>query len=70
MSHWYPVVWAQDMPTDKPTKVTLFDVDYVVAKLADGSVMCMEDRCAHKAAALSEGRVTSSGNFQCAYSRF
>jgi phenylpropionate dioxygenase-like ring-hydroxylating dioxygenase large terminal subunit len=67
MAHWYPVVWAQDVPENKPTKVTLFDVDYVVAKLADGSVICMEDRCAHKSAALSEGRVTSSGNFQCAY---
>ena len=66
-SHWYPVVWSQDVPKDKPTKVTLFDVDYVVAKLADGSVVCMEDRCAHKSAALSEGRLTTSGHFQCAY---
>ena len=25
------------------------------------------DRCPHRAAALSEGRMTSSGNLQCAY---
>lgn len=67
MSHWYPVVWAEDALPMKPTKVTLFDVDYVVAKLDDDSVICMEDRCPHKSAALSEGRITASGKFQCAY---
>eukprot|EP01083_Nonionella_stella_P052903 140197_1 len=30
-------------------------------------VMAMPDSCTHKGAALSEGRVTASGHFQCAY---
>ena len=29
--------------------------------------MAMPDSCTHKGAALSEGRVTASGHFQCAY---
>jgi phenylpropionate dioxygenase-like ring-hydroxylating dioxygenase large terminal subunit len=66
-NHWYPVVWAEDVLPLKPTKVTLFDIDYVVGKLDNDSVICMEDRCPHKSAALSEGRITASGNFQCAY---
>ena len=29
--HWYPVSWLCDLKPNQPTKVTLFDVDYVVA---------------------------------------
>mmetsp|Transcript_24402 Transcript_24402/g.67599 ORF Transcript_24402/g.67599 Transcript_24402/m.67599 type:complete len:573 (+) Transcript_24402:34-1752(+) len=66
-AHWYPVIWAQDLPLNEPTKVTVFDVDYVVAKTSDTQVYCLHDRCPHKAAALSQGRVTATGKFQCAY---
>ena len=66
--HWYPVVWDCDVLPNHPTKVTLFDVDYVIAKNSQtGEWTALEDQCPHKAAALSEGRLTSSGYFQCAY---
>jgi phenylpropionate dioxygenase-like ring-hydroxylating dioxygenase large terminal subunit len=65
--HWYPCIWAEDLVLDEPTKVTIFDVDYVVAKTSNGEVIAMKDYCTHKGAALSQGRVTASGNFQCAY---
>jgi phenylpropionate dioxygenase-like ring-hydroxylating dioxygenase large terminal subunit len=71
LSHWYPVSWARDLPLNRPTQVTVFDTDYVVARVpqknGEETVMAMEDRCPHKSAALSEGRITSNGNFQCAY---
>lgn len=67
-AHWYPVAWARDLEVNDPTKVTVFDVDYVVSKTSDGEVICLQDKCAHKGAALSQGRVSSNGkNFQCAY---
>ncbi|KAL3941147.1 MAG: hypothetical protein SGARI_000697 [Bacillariaceae sp.] len=67
-ARWYPVIWARDLLDREPTKVTVFDVDYVVAKVAgEKEVMALEDRCPHKAAALSEGRITANNNFQCAY---
>lgn len=71
-SHWYPVAWERDLKLNHPTQVTVFDVDYVVAKIPDGEdgavrVVCMKDRCPHKSAFLSEGRITANGNFQCAY---
>ena len=66
-NHWYPVAWAQDLLLNQPTRITIFDVDYVVAKIKDDEVVAMPDRCPHKSAALSEGRVTSAGYFQCAY---
>lgn len=66
-THWYPVIWAHELRLREPTKVTVFDVDYVVAKLGDNEVIALVDKCPHKAAALSQGRVTASGMFQCAY---
>ena len=66
-AHWYPVIWARDLRLQEPTKVTVFDVDYVVARTSDTEVICLHNVCPHKAAALSQGRVTDSGNFQCAY---
>jgi len=71
-THWYPVTWAQDLKLNHPTQVTVFDVNFVVAKIPDGdsgeeTVVCMKDRCPHKSAFLSEGRITSNGHFQCAY---
>ena len=66
-AHWYPVIWARDLRLQEPTKVTVFDVDYVVARTSETEVICLHNVCPHKAAALSQGRVTDSGNIQCAY---
>jgi nitrite reductase/ring-hydroxylating ferredoxin subunit len=71
MAHWYPVAWSRDVLLNKPTQVTVFDVNYVIAKIPEGkngeTIVAMEDRCPHKSAFLSEGRVTSTGYLQCAY---
>ena len=69
-AHWYPVVWARDLRPNEPTRVTLFDVDYVVARTTAGgeedeSFYALVDECPHKKVALSEGRVTKGGDFQC-----
>jgi phenylpropionate dioxygenase-like ring-hydroxylating dioxygenase large terminal subunit len=66
-SHWYPVIWAHDLRLNEPTQVTVFDVDYAIAKISETEVVGLLDVCPHKAAALSQGRMTASGNFQCAY---
>src|SRR6056300_736070 len=68
---WYPILWSRDLPLNQPTRVTLFDVNYVIAKTTttkqegdDGkteeevSYVAMLDECPHKKVALSEGRVT------------
>jgi phenylpropionate dioxygenase-like ring-hydroxylating dioxygenase large terminal subunit len=66
-AHWYPVIWAHELRLKEPTQVTVFDVDYAIAKISDTEVVGLVDVCPHKAAALSQGRMTASGNFQCAY---
>ena len=67
LDHWQPIAWARDVPLDKPTKITLFDVDYAVTRRSDREPLALLDRCPHRGAALSEGRVTSQGWLQCAY---
>ncbi|GAX12479.1 hypothetical protein FisN_24Hh053 [Fistulifera solaris] len=70
LQHWYPVSWACDIKLNRPTQVSLFDIPYAVAitKTNDTlSVLAYEDRCPHRGAALSEGRVTETGYLQCAY---
>ncbi|EED86341.1 hypothetical protein THAPSDRAFT_bd783, partial [Thalassiosira pseudonana CCMP1335] len=75
-SHWYPVIWARDVPLNNPIRVTLFDVDYVLAKVKlpknNEVFYAMHDSCPHKKVALSEGRITSCGSpnkqyLQCSY---
>ena len=71
-NHWYPVIWKDDLVYNEPTKITLFDVDYVVSKIqnentGDDEVIALQDICPHKLAKLSQGRVTSTGNIQCSY---
>lgn len=67
---WYPVIWSRDLPLNQPTRVTLFDVNYVVAKTLQDeqeTYVAMLDECPHKKVALSEGRVTECGFIQCSY---
>lgn len=86
LDYWHPVAFAQDLPFDRPVKVSIFDVDYVVARISEKGgknpnspksndfssldyqkVIALVDKCPHKLAALSEGRITKCGDVQCAY---
>ena len=67
LAHWYPVSWIDDVPAGIPQKMTLFDVDYAVVQDGKGKVMAFRDACPHRQAALSEGRLTSTGYLMCAY---
>ena len=79
LQHWYPMCWEIDMILNRPTKLTLFDVDYAVTVIGDpkqqnrnsrtscNQAIAFEDACPHRGAALSEGRITSNGYLQCVY---
>lgn len=78
LNKWYPVSFSFDIPLNKPTQVTLFDVDYVITRVknnqGEDEMYALLDRCPHKSASLSEGRVIESQTegcsipkFQCAY---
>jgi methylxanthine N1-demethylase len=61
---WHPVAYSAEV-TDAPLKATLLDQDLALARI-DGKVIAVADRCAHRGAALSLGRIVD-GCFECPY---
>ncbi len=63
--HWYPVAFAGDLGAD-PCRVRIHDEGFVVFPDRDGGWSCLEDRCPHRAARLSDGRLVEGG-IECLY---
>lgn len=57
-TEWYPVYITEQMPRDRPMAFTLFDTPLVLFYDSQGKLSCVEDRCPHRAAKLSEGQVS------------
>ena len=64
-SHWFAVARSSAMST-KPMRVVVFGNPLVLLRGNDGSPWVFEDRCPHRGAALSRGRLTADG-LSCAY---
>ena len=64
---WYPVAVIDLLDTSKPHPTQLLGVDLVVWKDGDGKWSVFEDKCPHRLAPLSEGRVEDDGTLLCAY---
>ena len=65
---WYPIYYVEDLDKSKLAKFTLLETDLVIwwDNLAD-AWQVFEDRCPHRLAPLSEGRVNESGLLECPY---
>jgi len=61
---WHPVAYSSDVG-DTPIRVVLLDQPIVLARV-DGALMALEDRCAHRGAALSNGMLVD-GTIECPY---
>ncbi|MEN9537995.1 MAG: hypothetical protein RLZZ126_230 [Pseudomonadota bacterium] len=64
-SHWHPVALAQDVAA-LPVSATLLDEALVLWRDAAGQVQAWADRCPHRGARLSMGRVVT-GRLECPY---
>lgn len=65
---WYPIYYVADLDKAKPTKFTLLDRDLVI--WWDRNKSCwrvFEDKCPHRLAPLSEGRINAEGLLECPY---
>ena len=62
---WYAVARTPDLARD-PLAVTLLGDPYVLWRAEDGAVVAAPDRCPHREAPLSLGRLTD-GRLECAY---
>lgn len=65
---WYPVHYVEDLDQCAPTRFTLLGRDVVIWWDPKGeSWRVFEDKCPHRLAPLSEGRVNEDGLLECPY---
>ncbi len=63
---WYPVTFMQDLPKNRPYSFSLYDEPLVLFRNQDGKLVCLTDRCPHRAAKLSDGQIID-GKIECLY---
>lgn len=65
---WYPVFYLNDLDPDRPTKFTLLGQDLVIWwDRTTQTWSALEDKCPHRLAPLSEGRIAEDGLLECPY---
>lgn len=65
---WYPVHYVQDLDKSKPTPFTLLGRDIVIWwDKIDSCWRVFDDKCPHRLAPLSEGRIAEDGLLECPY---
>jgi vanillate O-demethylase monooxygenase subunit len=63
---WYVAGWDYELTADKPISRTVINEPIVLYRTADGAVVGMEDRCCHRGAPLSLGRLEGD-DLRCMY---
>lgn len=63
---WYVIAWPEELTSNKPLARTVLGEDLVLFRTPEGQAVAMEDRCAHRLAPLSLGRI-ESGGIRCMY---
>ncbi len=56
-NQWYGILDAKELKADKPVGVTRMGEKLVLWRNAEGTVNCLFDRCCHRGAALSAGKI-------------
>ncbi|VFQ77813.1 unnamed protein product [Cuscuta campestris] len=66
--HWYPVALVEDLDPSLPTPFQLLNREIVLWFDGSSSLwVAMDDKCPHRLAPLSEGRLDENGHLQCSY---
>ncbi len=63
---WYVAAWSHELPVDTPISRTIIGEPLALYRKRDGSVVALEDRCAHRHAPLSLGRIEGD-DLRCMY---
>lgn len=63
---WYHAAWSDDVQAGEIFPISVIDKPLVLFRGADGTAACLEDRCCHRFAPLSKGRM-ESGQLRCMY---
>lgn len=54
---WYVAAWSHELPSDRPIGRQIVGETVMLARRPDGSAYALEDRCSHRRAPLSHGRI-------------
>ncbi|GLC69204.1 hypothetical protein PLESTF_000801700 [Pleodorina starrii] len=65
--HWYPVAVVDDLDPARPHATHLLGIPIALWRDKQGAWHAVEDKCPHRLAPLSEGRIESDGTLQCSY---
>ena len=63
---WYVAAWAKQVTEGEPFARIYLDEPVVLYRTTDGAVTALEDRCCHRLAPLSRGRIEGD-NLRCMY---
>lgn len=63
---WYVAAWSREVGSEKPLGRTLLEEPLVFYRQADGVAVALEDRCCHRHAPLSLGRIEGN-DLRCGY---
>jgi vanillate O-demethylase monooxygenase subunit len=63
---WYVAAWSHELPADAPLGVVIIGEPIALFRRSDGSVVAFEDRCPHRQAPLSLGRIEGDA-LRCMY---
>lgn len=63
---WYPVAFFEDLPRDRPSRVSIYDTGLVLFFDGGGRLNCLRDLCPHRMARLSDGQIIE-GRLECLY---
>ena len=64
---WYVAAWANEIEDGKIIGRTILDIPVALFRKQDGTVAALTDRCAHRFAPLSMGKVLAGDRIQCPY---
>jgi phenylpropionate dioxygenase-like ring-hydroxylating dioxygenase large terminal subunit len=65
-NYWYPVLQSEELPRNAPVGIKCLDESLVLWRDASGAPATLHDRCPHRSARLSVGRVLA-GQLQCIF---
>jgi vanillate O-demethylase monooxygenase subunit len=63
---WYVAGWGHHFPVDRPVARTMLEEPIVLYRNGEGRIAALEDRCCHRLAPLSKGRVEGD-DLRCMY---
>jgi phenylpropionate dioxygenase-like ring-hydroxylating dioxygenase large terminal subunit len=62
---WYVAAWSHDIAADSLVSRTILGEPIVLYRKGDGGVVALEDRCCHRFAPSSRGRIEGDDRAAC-----